>query len=180
MSTEDQEGQIKRKPGRPPKQAESQLGPMVQLTADDPSSIETPININEDIARIAKMREKMPFGSFDRKLDLPPIEGYKQHWFVAKPGRIERALGAGWTYVLDDEGKPRSQVAGSDGIRQYAMKIPMQFWLEDVARSDKKAQDALNAVKKKSVGQNPMGASPADAEKFYTPDGRQDAVSLSR
>jgi len=176
---ETPEAPVRRKPGPKPKVLTDL--PAAAVTHDDSHVDNSALSLNDDVARIAAMRKRQPFGSYDRKLDLQPIEGYKQHWFVAKPGRLERALAAGWTYILDDEGKPRSMVGGSDGVRQYAMKIPMQFWLEDQARSDSRAKTALDAVKKqKPSGQGVPGASAVDGDKFYTPDGKASAVTSSR
>ena len=65
------------------------------------------LNLDEDIARIRALREGQPFGAFDQKMTLKPIEGYKLHWFNDKPGRIETALRAGWTHIIDPrDGKP--------------------------------------------------------------------------
>jgi len=135
--------------------------------------------LNEDIERIRALRAKQPFGAFDKKLDLPPIRGYKQHWFNDKPGRIERAMSAGWTHVLDETGKPKTLIADSGGLRAYALKIPEEFWAEDVKRSEAKAKAALDAVKKKpSQSGQPIAAK--DQGAFYTPHASGDAAEMTR
>jgi hypothetical protein len=138
------------------------------------------LDLSDDIARIAAMRAQSPFGAFDRKLDLAPIEGYKLHWFNDKPGRIERALSAGWTYILNDAGKPKSQIVDSGGLKSFAMKIPEQFWAEDQRREQGKAEAALSAVKKKPTGQVPGQNQANDAGNFYTPNASGEAAVISR
>lgn len=133
----------------------------------------------DDIARVRALRAKQPFGAFDKKLDLAPIKGYKQHWFNDKPGRVERALSAGWTHVLDENGKPKTMIVDSGGLRAYALKIPEEFWLEDVKRSEAKAQAQLAAVKKKpSQSGQPIQAS--DQGAFYTPHASGEAAEVTR
>jgi len=154
----------------------------VDVPADAPAVAEASgLDLNDDIARIAALRARNPFGAFDRKLDLVPIPGYKLHWFNDKPGRIERALSAGWTYILDDAGKPKSQIVDSGGLKSYAMKIPEQFWEEDQRREQAKAASALAAVKKKPTGQSPGQTTQAsDAGAFYTPNASGEAAVISR
>ena len=137
------------------------------------------LGINDDIARIRALREKQPFGAFDRKLDLPPIEGYKCHWFNDKPGRIDAAKRAGWAHILDETGQPKSQVVNSGGLKGYAMKIPQQFWDEDQARQNAKAEAALAAVKKKPAG-IPGKSQATDQGAFYTPNASGEAAIITR
>lgn len=140
----------------------------------------TNLSIADDVARINAMRAQMPFGSFDRKLAFPPIEGYAQHWFNDKPGRIDMALRAGWTHVADVGGKPRYLIGSGDGMRMYLLKIPQQFRDEDAAREQAKAATALNAVKKKPTGQTAGGESKPEPGAFYTPNASGDAATITR
>lgn len=138
-----------------------------------------PLNPEEDIARIAALRAKQPFGAFDRKLDLPPIEGYKQHWFNDRPGRVEMALRAGWSHVLGADGKPRMLIVDRGGMKAYAMKIPQQFWDEDQARQNAKARAALGATKKLPAGV-PGKDQASDSKTFYTPHESGSAIEVTR
>jgi len=147
------------------------------VTADK-SLIDAGLDLDADIDRVRRMREKQPFGAFDRKLDLQPINGYKQHWFNDKPGRIERALSAGWTYVLDD-GKPKTLIVDSGGLKAYALKIPEEFWAEDVKRAEQKAKAPLDAVKKKP-SQSGQQISASDQGAFYTPHASGEAAEVTR
>lgn len=137
-----------------------------------------PLDLQDDIARIQALRESQPFGAFDRKLAFPPIQGYKQHWFNDKPGRVDIALRAGWAYVNDKDGKPKSIIVDSGGLKAYLLKIPEQFWAEDQARQQAKADAALAAVKKKPDQSG--AAKPSDKGAFYVPDGKTDAATITR
>lgn len=140
---------------------------------------EAPLNLEDDIARIRALRDENPFGTFDQKMKLSPIQGYKLHWFNDKPGRVDMAMRAGWAYIMDNDGKPRTLIVDSGGLKAYAMKIPEQFWAEDQARQNAKAESALAAVKKKPTGAPGM-AKPSDQGAFYTPDGKTDAATITR
>jgi hypothetical protein len=138
------------------------------------------LNLEDDIARIQALREANPFGAFDQKMKLSPIEGYKLHWFNDKPGRIETAIRAGWTHIHDRAGKPLTLIVDSGGLRAYAMKIPEQFWAEDQARQQARADAALAAVKKKPTGTTGTGGPSKDQGAFYTPNPSGDAATISR
>lgn len=138
-----------------------------------------PLDLNDDIARIEALRAENAFGQFESKLRYPPIEGYAQHWFNDKPGRIDAALRAGWTHVNDRDGKPKKLVVDSGGLIGYLLKIPEQFREEDKAREQAKATAALNAVKKKpDLSGAPIQAN--DRGAFYTPEGKTDAATITR
>lgn len=145
------------------------------ITAD-PAIANASLSIDADRERIRRLREKQPFGAFDKKLDLPPIQGYKLHWFNDRPGRVERALSAGWTHILDETGKPKTQIVGGDGLKAYALKIPEEFWLQDVKRNEQRAQAQLAAVKKKP-SQSGQAVQANDRVAFYTPNESGEAVS---
>lgn len=138
-----------------------------------------PIDLNDDIARITALREANPFGAFDQKMKLAPVEGYKLHWFNDKPGRVDTALRSGWTHINDNDGKPKVLIVDSGGLKAYAMKIPEQFWIEDQARQSAKAEAALAAVKKKPTG-SPGQTKANDQGAFYTPNASGDAVTITR
>lgn len=88
-------------------------------------------------------------------------------------------MSAGCTHVLDETGKPKTLIADSGGLRAYALKIPEEFWAEDVKRSEAKAKAALDAVKKKpSQSGQPIAAK--DQGAFYTPHASGDAAEMTR
>lgn len=151
--------------------------PATPATLD--AQADAPLNLEDDIARIRAARESQPFGAFDQKMTLPPIEGYHSHWFNDKPGRVDIAKRAGWTHINNPDGTPRMLVVDSGGLKAYAMKIPQQFWDEDQARQQAKADAALAAVKKKPDAAG-IPIKPSDKGTFYTPEGKADAATFSR
>ncbi len=176
MDQQEQTEPVRKKPGPKPKvktEADALLSPLQVAQIDA-----QPLNLGDDIARVRALRDASPFGAFDQKLAFPPIEGYKQHWFNDKPGRVDIALRAGWTHVNDNDGKPRVIVVDSGGQKAYLLKIPEQFWAEDQARQEAKAQAALSAVKKKPDQAGMV--KPQDQGAFYNPEGRPDAATITR
>jgi len=164
--------------------AQAQVGDSATVEAVLPASgiavvTDHPLDLDEDIARIRAMRDANPFGAYDQKMKLAPIQGYKLHWFNDKPGRVETAKRAGWTPILDHEGKPVVLTVDGNGLKAYAMKIPEQFWAEDQARQNAKAEAALAAVKKKPAGA-PGQVQASDKGAFYVPEGRDGAATITR
>lgn len=99
---------------------------------------------------IKKERQKrIPFGTKTSKLELAIKDpAYHYRYFNDSPGRIQRALDAGYTFVEPEEvgkdpreGREENKVAiyagtQTDGVTplySYLMKIPMEFYLEDDA-----------------------------------------------
>jgi hypothetical protein len=98
---------------------------------------------------------RVPMRGPELRLEIPEIEGYKCYWFLDQPGRIARALKAGWEFVTNDEvtltcrgfadtmttnGSTdlgnRVSVHGAVGehgahLRQYLMKIKKEWWEHD-------------------------------------------------
>lgn len=92
-------------------------------------------------------RARKPFGTPEAKLAWPPREGYKRRWFNDKPGRVARALEAGYTHV-EEHGKPVSRVVDpgeqGGGLHAYLMEIPEEWYDEDFA----KKQEAIDEIDK--------------------------------
>lgn len=88
---------------------------------------------------------RKPFGSLDQKLAAPPRKGYRRHWFNDKPGRIDEALEAGYTFVRDGNDRPKSKVTNAGGQRSYLMEIPEKWYLADVAAGQKEP-DRIDAA----------------------------------
>jgi len=119
-----------------------------------------------------------PLSGGQTKLDAPQIEGYTLRWFRGDPGRIQRALQAGWQFVEKDEtdlvdtdiaggdtqkgtdlGSRVSLVSGDEvGFngqpgRMYLMKCPIELY--QYARSLHGAQvDATVAALKGTIPGN--------------------------
>lgn len=105
-------------------------------------------------------REKRkPFGSQIQKLAYEPRVGYHRHWFNDLPGRIESALEAGYTHVLDKEGKKVARVVGvspTGGPQTgYLMETPQEWFEEDMARQQAVVDENDQAIRTGSVAGTP-------------------------
>ena len=112
--------------------------------------------------------ERVPFGALEQTMAVPPIPGYRLYWFVDAPGRIARAKRAGYEHVTDESsGEPMALVSGRNdsgsGQKSYLMKIPQQWYDEDMA-AQKAARDARIAEIKQG-----RGGPGADVENRYIP-----------
>lgn len=97
--------------------------------------------INEDT--------RLPFGSAVQRLDYPPRVGFHRYWFNDSPGRLQRALAAGYKHVLDADGKIVHRPVGTNGpqggvLTGYLMEIPESWWKKDLALAQKKV-DQMDA-----------------------------------
>jgi hypothetical protein len=93
--------------------------------------------INEDT--------RLPFGSAVQRLEYPPRPGYHRYWFNDNPGRIQRALAAGYKHVLDDDGKVVHRPVGTSSgtvLLGYLMEIPEAWWKKDL----KAGQDKVDQM----------------------------------
>jgi len=90
-----------------------------------------------------------------QRLTLPERKGFHRHWFNDTPGRIDQAIEAGYTPIidessLDEEGRgtavtARVGVAASgDVLMAHAMEIPINFYDED-QREKQKPIDEFDA-----------------------------------
>lgn len=92
---------------------------------------------------------RLPFGSAVQRLDYPPRPGYFRYWFNDNPGRLQRALAAGYKHVLDADGKTVHRPVGTNGpiggvLMGYLMEIPRAWWEKDIAAAQKKV-DQMDA-----------------------------------
>lgn len=116
----------------------------ISADADDP--VEQHLKeIGEDTEHPLQQRairraafERIPFGTRSFRLTAPQRKGFQRHWFTNKPGRINRALRAGWKHVKDDiDGKPMNRVSGTydtdtkDGQKSYLMEMPQEWFDAD-------------------------------------------------
>ena len=135
----------RRGPGRPPKyETIAQAAPG---TPSDPQPVRPRPN-------------RKPFGSLEQKLSYPAREGFHRHWFNEIPGRIPRALDAGYEHVKDKDGKNVCRIVGTaEGggpLHAYLMEIPEEWYKEDMraaqAEIDEKEQAMLRGEFEKSEG----------------------------
>ena len=103
-------------------------------------------------------QNRKPFGNFEQKLAAPVREGYKRHWFNDEPGRIQRALEAGYTHVIDPLTKnPVNRVVGradSVPIVGFLMEIPQEWYDDDMAVYQKIIDEKEAGIKRGVVETN--------------------------
>lgn len=94
---------------------------------------------------------RQPFGAAEQQLAYPPIEGFRLYWFNDTPGRIDRAQRAGYAFVQDGRGENVSRNVGrgeqGGGQRAYLMKIPQQWYWEDMAKAEDELDQRLRAIR---------------------------------
>jgi hypothetical protein len=97
---------------------------------------------------------RKPFGAQTQKLTYPSRPGFHRHWFNDTPGRIAKALEAGYKHVQDRDGRNVARVVGvsqaGGGQTAFLMEIPEQYWREDQAIKDR-ARDELDAKIRRGV-----------------------------
>lgn len=95
-----------------------------------------PVSAGPDASPLPR-RIRKPFGTPESKLAMPARPGYVGRWFNDEPGRIQRALAAGYDHVKNPDGTPVSRTVdkGVDnrGLVAFYMEIPKEFYDEDFA-----------------------------------------------
>ena len=93
---------------------------------------------------------RKPFGSMEQKLAYPERENFHRHWFNDVPGRVERALQAGYEHVKDKEGKNVSRVVGvAEGggpLIGFLMEIPEDWYKQDMAAQQEEISKREQAI----------------------------------
>jgi hypothetical protein len=100
---------------------------------------------------------RKPFGAHVQKLSYPARENYHRHWFNDTPGRIARALEAGYSHVKSHDGKNVSRIvgvaeAGGGGLNAFLMEIPLEWYREDQALKDAKRDEVAAQMKRGAIG----------------------------
>lgn len=112
-----------------------------------------------------------PFGEPRLKLQAPARPGYRRYWFNDEPGRIQRALGAGYSFVKVNGRNTRNVVGRSkNGSAQvaYLMEIPEGWFLQDVRRQQAKVDEIDTAIRGGSLGAQ-KGELAKDGDNRYVP-----------
>ena len=125
-------------------------------------------------AKIAQIRQiRRPIGSYAQKLALPERRGYKRHWFNDQSGRVEDAEANGWAFIKDRDGLNLKRCVGTgrdkNALYGYAMELPLEFWLEDMAARHQEASAKMDSVRSKPFAAKPGVAQKSDSQKFYDP-----------
>lgn len=103
--------------------------------------------------------KRRPFGSQTQKLAYEQRAGYHRHWFNDDPGRIHTALEAGYTHVVNKEGKNVQRVVGVNpaggALMGFLMEIPEEWFQEDMARGQELVAKMDQAIKSGAVAGQP-------------------------
>lgn len=124
---------------------------------------------NKNRAQEAHANDKRPARipmSAGNKLHIPDHlkeDGYFYYWALDKKGMIEQMKAAYYEHVKDDRGEELAVPAGN-GETHYAMKIPQEYYDEDMARQQKLNIDAT-AKQAQALG-----------EDEYRPVGREQVI----
>ena len=137
---------------------------------------------------------RVPMTVPQRKLETPEIPGYKQYWFRSEPGRLQRALKAGYEFVKPEEIElnnfdlagdlalpgmadmgDRVSVAAQDGVgengqflRLYLMKIKLEWWEADQAKYEAERIDPIvRSLNGGTLGAGESGETPGDVANRY-------------
>lgn len=143
---------------------------------------------------LAAGRARVPMTAPQRKLELPDLPGYKVYWFRGDPGRLQRALRAGYEFITPEEvdqnnfdlagdaSSPgqtdmgnRVSVAAQDGadergqfLRLYAMKIKLEYWNADQEQYEKDRIDPfVRSLTAGRVAAGEGGELPGDTNQRY-------------
>ena len=107
--------------------------------------------MDDETRAIEKIRkERKPFGSLEGRLFWPPRHGHHMHWFNDEPGRVQQAIHAAYSHVLDAKGQPVARITGrgssGSGRLSYLMEIPETFWKEDIENNQKKVDEVASQI----------------------------------
>jgi hypothetical protein len=112
------------------------LDPAAQAIVDRAQAILAEAEAAQEVAAAVPPRpDRKPFGRLEQSLAWPPIPGMRLYWFNDTPGRIDRALEAGYAHVDDKNGCHVSRITGkgenSRGLQSFLMQIPEQWYRDD-------------------------------------------------
>ena len=90
-------------------------------------------------------KSRKPFGSHMQKLAYEPRSGYHRHWFNDTPGRLDRAVEAGYQFVMDKGGQRVARPVGvgesGGALMAYLLEIPEEWYKEDMAAEQQRIDD---------------------------------------
>ena len=136
----------RRGPGRPPKYHEQVLGSQ-QNAQNAMSGVES-----QSDTGLPQRSARKPFGSMSLKLDYPQRTGFHRHWFNDIPGRVARAVEAGYEHVKGSDQKNVSRVVGvaegGGALTAFLMEIPEEWYQQDMAAEQRIINEKEAAMKR--------------------------------
>jgi hypothetical protein len=120
------------------------------------------------------VRERVPMDDGELQMYRQAPPGYRYYWFNDSPGRISRALKAGYAHVTDPETGEHVNLmvnkrVGGGGMRGYLMMLPFKWYAQDQDRSQARLEERLSQIR---AGRPAIGG-----ENQYSPEGRTKFVS---
>lgn len=183
-----------RGPGRPrkdePRQAMAPAEVNYDTGPEDPApkmpSREAMREVRDDRREGQGRQRRRPLGTPEQRLGARVPKGMVGRWINDTPGRIERALEAGYRFISDngeeveDRNGGRREIVGSgrDGgaLHAYLMAIPEEFHKEDQLAKRARNQEIEQAI----LRGTPQQANEQDRANFYQPEGMTNIRSGTR
>ncbi len=128
---------------------------------------------------VPKQRVRVPFGSMTQKLAYPARPGYHRHWFNDEPGRVERAVAAGYDHVQENGEKVKKVVGRYDSgvpVLGYLMEIPQEWYDEDMAAEERLVKEKEDTIRRGKV----QGALAKDESGHYYDTAQGRSISIKR
>lgn len=133
------------------------------LLSEDPSQI---VVTGHD-GKLIDWESRKGFGQQTQALYYPERAGFHRHWFNDTPGRVDLAHNAGYTNVLDADGRPVARVVDKHlGTLAYLMELPEAWYKADIALAQKRA-DEVEISLRKGIAPGPNGEAGAAGENYY-------------
>jgi hypothetical protein len=114
---------------------------------------------------LPKRSTRKPFGSMQLKLDYPSRPGFHRHLFNDIPGRVARALEAGYEHVLGSDGKPVNRIVGvaegGGALTAFLMEIPEEWYQEDIKREQQHINDKEELMRRGTLDKPESGYVPS-------------------
>ena len=135
--------------------------PIAAERVERPKVQSAPIGDRDDDPMLRERRaaptvERQPFGAQEQVLAYPPRAEYRRYWFNDIPGRIQRALKAGYAHVRDPEtGENIARITDRTegrGRSSYLMEIPVEWYQQDMARQAAELDRRLHDIKTGKAG----------------------------
>jgi len=139
-----------------PRKAASPQAPQAEQAAQ-PNEPKNPSKIDYRAAANRK-----PMTGLEARLHFDAPEGFKAYWFNDSPGRIQRAIEAGWRFAVKDsngvireederEGAVFVEHADTntrgESVRAYAMLMPTDLYKQDFDAKQKRLDVQMEAIK---------------------------------
>lgn len=128
------------------------------------------------LARKITKETRKPFGSQDQKLAYEARPGFHRHWFNGIPGRIDSALEAGYTHVIDKDGRKVTRVVGVDTgggpLQGWLLELPEEWWQDDMKRQQKVVDEKDAAMRQGALDAKPGDNRYVPARGISIKDGR--------